>query len=357
MAIPAFTTYTHPSANNVYLPNVDETLRLLVSYARNPKEFALNQYVTVSPISRPIGYYPKVFAADNVRVRSTTLADARWADGSRRLAGTGEYNTARHTFDNYTAVRYQFNATLGHETINYAEWDVKTMTRDNLASIAMTCRTYFVVQDIFDTSTNWPTNHFGTATATGGGLWGAGTITNPIIKNTLGAIRERISLDTNGKVSISDLRLVMNPTTARGIAQSQEIHTYLAQQVGSLDVLEGTNPSSGENWSLPKKLYGFEIVVDASNVSQAKESLLTQDTPTFIVPDNKIAVLARPGSLVSNGGSNFSTVHVLEMKGEAFNVEEKDDAFNRLMDIFVTDYYTPKVAAPESGFILTSVLS
>jgi hypothetical protein len=357
MAIPAFTTYTHPSANNVYLPNVDETLRLLVSYARNPKEFAVNEYVTISPISKPIGYYPKVFAADNVRVRSSTLADARWADGTRRLQGTGEYNTPRHTFATYTAVRYQYNATLGNESIDYADWDLKTMTRDNLASIAMTGRTKLIVDTIFDTSNNFPSNHTSTVTALAGGFWGAGTINDPIIKNTLRKVRERIALDTNGKVSISDLRLVMNPTTAGGIAQAQEIHAYLAQQVGSIDVLEGTNPSSGENWSLPKKLYGFEIVVDASNISAAKESLLTQDTPTFLVPDNKVAVLARPGSLVSNGGINFSTIHVLEMKGQSFSMEEKDDSFNRLLDMFLTDYFVPIVPAPESGYILTSVLS
>lgn len=356
MAPPAFSTYSHPSANNVYLPNVDETLRLLVSYVRDPKEFAVNDYVTVSPISKPIGYYPRVFAGDNVRVRNSAITDALWAEGTRRLQSSGEYNTPRHTFDTYTAVRYQFNATLGHETIDYADWDIKTLTRNNLASMAMTARTNLIVTTLFTTSL-YPSNHVSTATALGGDFWSNGTINNPVIKNTLRKIRERINLDTNAKVSVGDLKIVMNPKTAGSIAQSQEIHSYLAQQVNSLDVLTGDKPSIGSNWGLPNKLYGFDVVVDAANVVLGKESGLSQDTPQYIVPDNQLVVVARPGSLVSSGAANFSTCHVLEVKNSAMLIEENSDSFNRLLDIFLTDYYVPIVPAPESGYILTNLFS
>jgi hypothetical protein len=356
MAIPAITAFSHPAANNVYLPNVDETLRLLVSYARDPKQFALNEYVTVSPISVPKGYYPKVFAADNVRMRTSTGVDGLWADGMRRPMSTGEYNTSRFAFVDYTAVRYSDNTTLGHETIQYAGWDIKTFERNSLASKLMTRRTQLANTQIFDTA-NYPTNHTSTPTLLAGGFWGAGTINDPIIKNTLRKIRERISLDTNGKVGVNSLRLVMNPTTAGGIAQSQEIHAYLAQQVGSLDVIEGTNPSSGDNWSLPKKLYGFEVVVDASNINLTKESTLSQESTAFIVPDNKVAVLARPGGIVSDGSIPFSTCHILEMKNFAFNVQEHDDSLHMLLDILMADYFVPIIPAPESGYVLTAVLA
>lgn len=357
MPNPAFSTYSHPSANNVYLPNVDETLRLLVSYARDPKEFAINNYVTVSPISKPIGYYPKVFAGDDVRVPNNALNDALWADGTRRLKSSNEYNTPRHTFDTYTAIRYSWGTTVGFETIEYADgWDVKQKARNTLASRAMTARTKVIIDAIFDTTNNYPSNHVSTVSALGGDFWGAGTINNPVIKNTLRRVRDRVVLDTNGKVTLKDLVLVMNPTTAGAIASSQEIHAYLAQQANSLDVISGDNPSIGSNWGLPANLYGFKVLVDSSNIVSAKESI-RQDTPSYLFPDNRIAVLARPGGIVSEGGINFSTVHVLEMKGYSMNIEESSDQFNRLFDINITDYFTPLVAAPESGFILNNVLS
>lgn len=350
-----FNTYTHPSANNVYVPNYDASLNLLVSFIRDPKKFKINEWATFSTVTKPRGVFPRIYAGDSVRVSVEDMVDMAWPDGQLRPRGSQGGDTSRFSNDNYFAQRYSRSKTLGARTLEYAEWDIKTVERQSLAAKFMTAVTKFTIDTLFDTA-QYPSNHVRTASSLGGGFWSAGTTTNPIIKNTLFRVRDRILLDTNGLVSVENLCLVMNPTTAGLIASSQEMFTYLAQQAGSLAVLSGDDPNIKDAWGLPKNLHGFKVIVDDSVVVTQKERDV-QDTPTYLFPDNQVAVVAAPGSIGNFATSGFSTIHCLEVKGQQMVVMEKMDDFHQVLDIAMSHEFTPFLVAPETGFIITNLFN
>ena len=46
----------YPSGTNTYLPSFDATGNMIVSFSRNVKDFALNKYVTITPVTKSTGY-------------------------------------------------------------------------------------------------------------------------------------------------------------------------------------------------------------------------------------------------------------------------------------------------------------
>ena len=139
---------------------------------------------------------------------------------------------------------------------------------------------------------------------------------------------------------------------------SQEIVDYLKGAAGdALRELYGTLPDSGPFFGLPRKLYGYTIVVeDTQKVTTRKGASAAANTP--ILSDNTPFMCSRVGGLVSERtdfGASFST-HVLFMK-EEMTVEEFDDPKHRRVENHVVEDYASQVVAPVSGFLFTSAFS
>lgn len=354
MAIPDYSTYTHPSSTNVFIPQYDQTLNLLVSFIRDPKQFSINKWATFSTVDKPEGIFPIILPADSIRVTSRDMLDMAWPDGQRATRFTESGHTQRNTNNRYFLQRYQRNVTLGNWTLQNAGWDIKAVETQATMSILMTAVTAKTVDLLFDDA-QYSSNHVSTPTALAGGFLSAGTITNPIIKTTLYKIRDQIIKDTNGLVDVDNLAIVMNPTTAGVLGSTQEMFTYQAQTPVSLDVLSGDSPKIGKNaWGLPYNLYGFEVIVDQTMITSDLQSNV-ESTVDYVIPDNEFVVVAKPGSIGSSSGSSFSTIHCLEMKGEQMKTLEKMEEWDELLDIRVSHYFTPFMVAPQAGYKLNNL--
>lgn len=364
MSVPAMTDYAAVGSRSVSPITFDDQLKLLINYARNPAEYAINQYLTISTVGKIQGIYPKFFAPDQIRLNSQTGDDMIWEDGTPIDLAKVAAGKSRRTHVKYFLTRYKREDTIGYHTIEQSEYDERRLRLNDLTNQLMTLRTLNALTAIFDTTNNWPAASVKTATAWGnvvgtGGTWDTGTTTAPYVKLGLTGIRSRVHLATNGKVKLKDLILGLDPLTAGKIASSQEIHTYLAQQSRSLAVLKGEDPDSNEDWMLPNPMYGFKVIIEATPAVIGNQSD-TEDAQVYAM--NQIAtksafVVARPGGIDSGmGGAKFSTVHLLEKSGEAMQpyVEDMGER-QKLHYCRVSDMYVVLVAAPESGAIITSI--
>lgn len=352
------TSYGAPGLNNAYVPTFDDSANLIVGYSRNEKDFALNQYVSMQTVNKMIGFWLKFNPKDQARVPYAQGDNWVFADGQRRSLQDGKDTNSRHGYVEFSLKRFSPKGTIGYLTAEQAQWDVKKKIIDDLAFKCMTQR---VVRTnaVMTTTSEYASDHTGTATALGGGLWSAGTTADPYIKETLGAVRNRILLDTLGKVKPSDLCLVINPNLAKAMAGSAEIHQYLAQQENSGKVLEGTDPNIEDDYGIPRKLYGFKVVVEnAVRVSALADTTPDNDTISFIQADNDAFICARPGGINGEaGGSAFASITMLQLKGEEMVPEMFDIAEDKLFNFYLTDSNQPILNSPESFFYVTNCLS
>lgn len=354
MAFPS--GYSAPGLFNAYVPTFDDQANLIVGYSRNEKDFALNQYVQMFTAGKMDGFWLKFNPLDQARVPFAQGNNWTFADGQRRSLQDGHDTNSRFGWVEYRMDRFSPKGTIGYLTLEQAQWDVKKKILDDLAfkcMIQRVRRAYAVIDD----STQYATSHVSTATAIGGGLWTAGTITAPYIKNSLAAIRNAIQLDTLGKVHPKDLRLIINPVLAKGMAGSQEVHTYLAQQVDSMKVIDGSNPDQNLGWGLPDKMYGFQLIVENTVMVPQLESVAVPgaDVAQFVFGDTTAYVVARPGGINGDaGGSSFSTLVCLQLKSEEMVPETFDIPEDKLINTYLLDCNTFILSAPESGYKVTS---
>jgi hypothetical protein len=370
MAVPVMNTFSAVGARSVTPIGIDDQLKLLVNYARNQNDFAVNQYCTVSTVNRIQGIYPKFFAPDQIRNGTSDGTDNIWEDGTPIDLTKIKANMTRRTHIRYDLVRYKKEDTIGYLTIDQSEYDERRLRLNDLSSQMMTLRTLLVLNQAM-TSTNYPTAHVATATAWGnltssgnGGFWNAGTVNNPTIGYALAAARNQIYLATNGKVKQKDLRLVLTPVDAGKMATSQEIRAYLAQQSKSLNVLKGEDPNANEDWMLPNPLYGFQVIIEGTPSVVGVQKQATADTQTYAMASfatgtGTAFIAARPGGVDAGiAGAQFSTIHILEKSGEAMQpyVEDLGER-QKLHYCRVSDMIVPLVPAPESGALITNLFA
>jgi hypothetical protein len=65
---------------------------------------------------------------------------------------------------------------------------------------------------------------------------------------------------------------------------------------------------------------------------------------------NQVLLLARPGQLVSEGSSSFSTAGIFMF--EEMTVESRDDPDNRRQMGRVVEDYTPQILSDISGYLV-----
>lgn len=348
-----------PGFSNVFIPgtNRDVDGRLIVGFSRNAKRFALPNYVQMVKAPSSVGYYLKLTAQEAARV--VNKQDFVWPDGRPRPSNEG---TESFNFIEFRTERYDYGFRIGQKTVDHASWPIVEQHAQIKAAQCMTNRTVRV-WDVLTTASSWQTSsdpdlatdHTATATSLGGGKWDVGTSTSPNIRSTINAVADIICKDTLGVVegTPDQLVIVVNPTTARGMSKSPEIHDYLkGSPAAERVVLDGLTPNA--KFGLPGSLYGYKVVVEtAVRVSSRVGGTLSR---TYVCPDDVALVLSVVGGLEGvYGAPSFSTVTCFHT--EEMTVERFDDPKNRLVEGHVVEDMAEVLTAPASGFYITDVLS
>jgi len=352
------TGFNYPGPFNTFIPNHEATGKLVINYSRNPRDFPLNQYVTLQPVKQVAGYYMHVAAENAARVLSTRAEDQVWPEG--QTAPQGNWNTEAINWRQYSCIRYATPWQVGKMTVDNASWDVLDVIRAQAAQQRMTARAQVVLQRLLDTSL-WGANTATAESLAGGGTGGVhlGTAADPRFKRILLNVARQINRATLGTVNTKDLVMVMSPTVASALATSEEIHAYLQQSPFALAQIRGDVPNQNGTWGLPEVLYGVRLIIEDTVIVTDTKQVNRQATTRYALDpatgnDHKVLVLARPGGLVSYSGPNFSTVHLFMY--EEMVVEEKYDEDNRVYRGRIVDNFAVEVVSPISGYLITDAL-
>lgn len=344
--------FSYPGGLNTPIPSLELSGNLMVSFSRNPTKFAVNKIAQIQPVKQWRGLYAYFNPADLARFPSGNTKQNLWANGTP--SPTGFTTQQGFEYREFTCLRYAFASSLENTAINQAPWPVVKTHTELLAQKAMSNRA-LLVANLLTTSANHLSTHVSTATALGGGFLSTGSITNPVILNTLNAAAQVIQLDTRGLMTYQNLSVVMNPNTARKLSQSSEIHTFLAQSQFAMDQIRGNKPGQNARFGLPDQLYAYNVIVEDA-VYDSANVLATSDTPAYVFPDNKIVLVMREEDMeASEGAHSFSAVHL--MVNEDLLVEDKDDEWNRMTHLRVVDTIVPQFVAPVSAYLITNVFS
>lgn len=343
-----------PGGNNTYVESFGGgSDKLVVGFSRNPTKFALNQYVQIRDVQLKSGFYLRINTEEAGRVLDSDLSEHIWPDAVDRPQNND--GTESFSFHDFRTQRYAFNWKLGQDSIDQAAWDVVGSHEAIKAQQAMTARTQRV-HSILNTAANWEATHTKDVTTIAGvqGPWDASTNSRLDIQRSLDFAADVILKSTLGVVVKSDLRLVMNPTTARAVSRTQEIREHVAgspfvmKQIEQVDMFD--------QYGLPSYLYGYRTLVEHTVKVTSRRGAATP-TRGYVMPDGVAYLLARPGGLVAppGGGPSFSTVSLF-MKEDMTTQTDEDD-WNRRTKGSVVDDYAPVITASASGFRFTGVLT
>jgi len=365
VATPPFVT-GFPGPTSVYIPTFNGskmTANLVTSFARDPKKFAVNKIPTRTPTQVLSGYYMQLRPEVLARIFNDPN-EALWVDGQRRPRGT--HNQQDYRAMPYSCLRRAETIPLGWMTREQAVWDIQDAETQALAHRMMTRRALAMYSVLTNTNNHLAT-HVKTATQWStiggtGGFWSAGTSTNPIIKRSLLNIGNAIRMSTMDTVSYKDLTLIITPPMAIAMADSAEIHDYLARSVFAFKQIEGDDNQNGE-WGLPPKLYGMDLIVDGT-LRTTSARLVVPGVTTDIIDsnDNTAIVLTTPGAMGANVGqvnSSFSTIHMFVYRGQEMVVETHDpsNGFEKTTELSISETYGFTMVSPETAALVTSCFS
>jgi len=354
----------YPSGYNTFVPSFDASGKLVVAFSRNPKDFPLNRWVTLTPVKRSQGYFLQITAEEAARIINSDLADFVWPDGND--APTGLWGDESFNFQPFNTTRYVYPFRIGYKAEQQADWKILAMYAAFKAQQAMTAREVATIGVALNSS-NYDSSHVSTATALAGGFLSAGTGTgsggtgSPYIKKALMAAAQKIQIDTNGAVKRDDLVWVIDPTLAAAAAQSGEMMDFLKQSPVAMAQVRGDVPSNNGLWGLPDKIYGISVVVDDTVRVTSRKAAAARAAKYAFVDSNGVAgntslLCARPGQLVSEAaGPSFGTIHIFSY--EEMTVEQRDDPDNRRIAGRVVDDFGVNVVAPATGYLITHCLS
>lgn len=382
-----------PGYPNIFIPGYlgdkDAHARIMVGYALNEDVIALNQWVTVVGTDQAAAFYPIFNSSDFVRQKDLSGNDRKWQDGAERPTAMQGVRFVNKRFD---LERYGESTFVGNLAQEYSQiGDLVTLNQEFLASRALAWRSVVATAMITDPTRYFTTavpgrfdNYFATWAAMvtaltgvgkpypagyfGTGLY-TGTIANPVFMRFLGHCALEIRRRTNGRVKISDLLFLANPVTFAKLAGTEEIHAYMAQQAGSLAVLKGDTPAFVEPvYGLPQPCYNIKMVGDATTYTLGAPSDLSAANiaagqsdyggQQYVVPDDFIGVLSRPGSVAGMKGSQgFSSMVLFQNKSRALKPTTFPDVRSERVEVAMEDMFTTDLVAPDSTFSVGSAVA
>lgn len=353
------------SATNGYHPVATD---YVISFARRKEEFPLNRYAQLVEAPAPAFFYYELDRDQAVRVPS--LAGQVWSDGAKRPFRNDNHPGFREKQE--FCIRYDWSTSIGNVALEMAQkqWQAKAVYLAMLASQAMTGRTKNVWRGLgtggwrgLDNVNTWNSSTSADVNTTnqGAGTWD-GASADPAdssymaIRKSLLYCANKIFLNTNGRVKWNDLRLVLHPDTAKAMSNTSEIRDFYKYAGPAKEATEG--PSNyNEQYGLPAKLYGIEVVVEDSMFLEdlgtaAPTSMSTERQ--FVKGKTNAVILSRQGAIDAQAGPSFSTFQLWWYK-EQMSVEQFVEPIDRLTRFHITDYYTPVAPAIASGFNILNV--
>lgn len=345
-----------PGGNNTYVRSYGEgSDKLVIGFSRNPKDFLLNKYIQIRDVTLRSGFFLRISTEEAGRIINANLADYVWPDGADRPQNND--GTEQFAFKTYLTERYDFPWKLGRLAVEQAAWGIVEQHEANKAQQAMTGRTVRVHQTLNDPN-NWEADHVKDVTTIAGvqGPWDVSTVARKDIQKSINYALDVIIKSTLSVVRRRDLKLVMNPTTARAIAVTPEIVEYLKGSRFSMGQLTQDERTQFDEFGLPPSLYGVETVIEDATKVTSRRGAATR-AADYVMPDGVVYLLARPGGLVAppGGGPSFSTVSLFMY--EDMSTETFDSDKHRRQEGHVVDDYDPVVTASASGFRLTGILT
>lgn len=356
MSTPTVPTPAYPSQSNTYVPEVTE--KLVVDYSRNIDSFPINRYCQIVPVDKQVGYYTRMTREQAGRVLNVNGYDMLWPSGMPRPFHNNE--TESFAFLKYGTSRYDLGFNVDRLAVQQANFDVIAHNAGQVAERAMRLRTMIAVQTA-TTTANYSSSNYASVPSIPGvtGTWDLSTTARKDIERSFHYAAETIMQQTLNGVEPKDMMVVMSADCAKQIKLSQEFIAYIANSPNAYDEiygdLRGQNPNS--YWGLPSRLFGYEIVVEATYyVSSKKGASSLAISP--ILPNTTPFMCSRPGGLVSERASetaSFSTL-TLFMK-EEMTVEQFDEPKHRLVEHHITEDYDCQVTAPIAGFLFQGATS
>jgi len=363
--------------------------QLLVGYTLNEDIVALNQWITVVGVDAAKAYYPVFNSADFVRQKDLTGNDRTWQDAAERPTGVQQ---VRFTTRSFELERYGESSFVGNLAQEYTQiGDLVVLNQEQLASRALVWRTIVAAATITDPTKYFTTavpgvrdNYFATWAAMATALTGAGkpyptgyfgtglytgTINIPVFKRWVAHVAQVIFKRTNGRVKMKDLLFLANPTTMGKLASTEEMHAYQAQQAGSLALLKGENPEFDEMVpGLPQPCYNMKVVADGTGyalgapldptAANIVSGINDYGNQSYVLPDDFIAVLTRPGSVVGMKGSKgFSSMVLFQNKSRALKPTTFPDVRNERVEVAMEDMFTTELVAPDCTFGIGSAVA
>lgn len=344
---------TTVSQNNTYIKDHAASGKLVVEFSRNPDEFSLPNYIQIRKVPKQKGLYLKIDSRNAARIIGSRVDDYVWNDSMDRPAPNN--NGAEFQWMDFETKRRNIGDRLGDLAVEQADWDVAGTQEAQQAHKAMTLRTA-IVHAALNSSANWDAAHYKTVTTLPGvtGTWDASLSTDQFIRRSINYAVKQIKLATLSKVKKKDLILVMNPTTAYAIGETQELIDVIKQ---SAEAYAQVTQQTGR-WSeygLPNMLYGLKVIVEDAVIITSAPGAATE-TRGFAMDDGIAYVLARPGGLAAKGGGpSFSTVTLFAK--EEMTVERNREAYHRRQNIDVVDDVGVGLTAPAAGFALRGLLA
>jgi len=356
--------YVFSSGFAGFVPAANGTI---VAAVRDPDSYAVNKYCQLTDAKKNVFVWYKIHFDDAGQRGLTASADneAIWVDGQK--APENNQNRQRFTLVEGQVIRRAWDFGIGWETI--ADADLPTLLSHSMMvqNQAMTNITRRAV-GILTTASNWPANNTADATVTNGGagFWDQAT-SDPAspnylaIKKSLDSSIETIRLMTNNAFPLNNksLRLVLSPKAARRISQTDEIHNYLK---GSPDAKSVLIETLGE-YGLPKYLYGFELVVEASGTiaghttDDGTAAAIGTAGRSFVWPENTAVITSQIGGLDGKiGGPSFSTIQRF-YRDKELQIEVEDFKWDRLTKGRAVTRDVVKLTCGESGFCITNIFA
>ncbi len=348
-----------PNATNSYTPNLEASGRLITGYSRNVSRFLLPKYVKYVPTKQMQGLFMRL--SNQEQARAISAQEYEWVDGQSRPMHLGELE--QFAFVPYLTHRYDYGFTVGWLTEQQASWPVVEVHSQIKATQCMTNRTWRMLTVATNTA-NWTVagsgdydlgqDHTATASAFAGGLLDQGAAATPYLKVYMDKAAVLINLETGGAVDQDAIQHIINPNTARKIAESAEFHSFVGNSYWAKEELtNGLQPNN--KFGLTSKVYGYNVIVESTvrTTSRKGETVAR----TYAMPDATVLTIARPGALEGVAGAqDFSTLTWFyfddEMKIQAFS-----DPENELTRGHVSENCTEVVTSPLSGFLCTSATS
>lgn len=334
---------------NTYVPSTNAlaTGALQVEFTRAVNTFPITKYAQIVPANQMTGYYLRLNSDDNVRV--TDINEFIWPLGNDRPVG----KMNEQDFVAFTCQRFAYPFYIPNETVKQAAWDVVAQHARSKAQLAMTARSMRTATALTGsaavTAFTAVGNYYADGTAISGAAWT--TSSTNIIQKGIQTALQRISLATGGAVrGETDIMMVISPTIANLLSQTQEVRDYVKNYPAALPFLQGADTFA--KYGLPPNLFGVQVVVDDSVKVTTKKGAAS--TTRSFVYGNSAVFVSRPGGLVGiEGSTSFSTTQIFAF--EDMTVENWDDPKDRRMEGRVIDNSTSELVAPVSGVLVANV--